>query len=179
MDLDSNEYYDLNRSLRSQVSYLLKDYSKLKSVINTSEKASKRLSSNLGPLQSKLSGLNSLTNSLLKASAKNFGQAIVGGFSGQKLDIGNIGANIMKSLIGGARATGGNVSQGVPYVVGERGAEIFTPNSSGNITPNNASASKKAVNVVMNISTPDLGSFQKSESQIITQFARAMSRARF
>lgn len=178
MDLDSSEYYDLNKSLRSQVHYLLKDYSKLKSIIKTSETASKRLASNIGPLQSKLSGLNSITNNLFRSGAKNITQSVVGGLSGQNIDIGAIGSNIMKSFIGGARATGGNVSQGVPYVVGERGAEIFTPNSSGNISPNNATVSGKAVNVVMNINTPDLGSFQKSESQIMTQVARAMRRAR-
>jgi hypothetical protein len=37
-----------------------------------------------------------------------------------------------------ARAAGGPVSGGQSYLVGERGPEIFTPNSSGGITPNNA-----------------------------------------
>jgi hypothetical protein len=38
-----------------------------------------------------------------------------------------------------ARAMGGPVSpSGGPYIVGERGPELFTPGSSGNITPNNA-----------------------------------------
>ena len=35
------------------------------------------------------------------------------------------------------RATGGPVSSGTPYIVGERGPELFTPNSSGMIIPNN------------------------------------------
>ena len=37
----------------------------------------------------------------------------------------------------GARATGGPVSEGMPYLVGERGAELFVPNTSGAIVPNN------------------------------------------
>lgn len=37
---------------------------------------------------------------------------------------------------GGARAAGGPVSSGTSYLVGERGPELFTPNSSGTITPN-------------------------------------------
>jgi hypothetical protein len=37
---------------------------------------------------------------------------------------------------GGARAAGGPVSAGQPYLVGEKGPELFTPNASGNITPN-------------------------------------------
>ena len=38
----------------------------------------------------------------------------------------------------GARASGGPVSGGSSYIVGERGPEIFTPSSSGMITPNSA-----------------------------------------
>lgn len=35
-------------------------------------------------------------------------------------------------------ASGGHVSDGMPYIVGERGPELFVPNSSGEIVPNNA-----------------------------------------
>jgi hypothetical protein len=35
------------------------------------------------------------------------------------------------------RASGGPVTSGTSYIVGERGPELFTPNSSGMITPNN------------------------------------------
>jgi hypothetical protein len=38
----------------------------------------------------------------------------------------------------GARASGGPVAGGSSYLVGERGPELFTPGTSGNITPNNA-----------------------------------------
>ena len=38
--------------------------------------------------------------------------------------------------IAGARAEGGQVSAGKSYLVGEKGAEIFTPSSSGAIIPN-------------------------------------------
>jgi len=37
-----------------------------------------------------------------------------------------------------ARALGGPVSAGTPYLVGERGAEVFVPSQSGTIVPNNA-----------------------------------------
>ena len=37
-----------------------------------------------------------------------------------------------------ARASGGPVMSGQSYLVGERGPELFTPSSSGNITPNGA-----------------------------------------
>lgn len=38
---------------------------------------------------------------------------------------------------GGGRASGGPVKKGVPYKVGERGEELFVPNQSGFIVPNN------------------------------------------
>ena len=40
--------------------------------------------------------------------------------------------------ISGTRANGGPVMGGGTYLVGERGPELFTPGTSGNITPNNA-----------------------------------------
>ncbi len=43
---------------------------------------------------------------------------------------------IFKNSVG-ARAVGGPVSKGNPYVVGERGQEIFIPNTAGRIVPNN------------------------------------------
>ncbi len=41
------------------------------------------------------------------------------------------------NAVAGARASGGPVSGGSTYLVGERWPELFTPASSGNITPNN------------------------------------------
>lgn len=41
-------------------------------------------------------------------------------------------------LFGGGKASGGPVSGGTSYLVGERGPELFTPGTSGHITPNHA-----------------------------------------
>jgi hypothetical protein len=41
-------------------------------------------------------------------------------------------------MVAGARASGGPVAGGGTYLVGEQGPELFTPGTSGNITPNNA-----------------------------------------
>ncbi len=49
-------------------------------------------------------------------------------------------SGIISSAFGGARANGGSVSAGKSYLVGERGAELFTPSSNGMIVPNNALA---------------------------------------
>jgi len=43
--------------------------------------------------------------------------------------------SIFKSLLG-FRADGGPVGKGKPFVVGERGPELFVPNTAGRIVPN-------------------------------------------
>ena len=49
--------------------------------------------------------------------------------------------NVPKVGVMGFRANGGPVSSGFPFVVGERGPEIFVPNTSGKIVPNNQTRS--------------------------------------
>jgi DNA-binding Xre family transcriptional regulator len=48
------------------------------------------------------------------------------------------------------RAIGGPVSAGKPFVVGERGAELFVPNSSGSIVPNHKMGGETN-NIVVNV----------------------------
>jgi hypothetical protein len=43
----------------------------------------------------------------------------------------------IENIFGGGRAAGGPVTGGTTYLVGEKGPELFTPGSSGNIIPNN------------------------------------------
>ena len=51
------------------------------------------------------------------------------------------------------RAIGGGVNHGQPYVVGERGPEVFVPNQSGTIIPNGKGGGGVTVNQSINIST--------------------------
>ncbi|ADD94957.1 hypothetical protein, partial [uncultured phage MedDCM-OCT-S01-C58] len=55
------------------------------------------------------------------------------------------------SFFGGGRAAGGPVSGGTPYMVGEKGPELFVPNTSGTIVPNNKLGGGGATNVVVNV----------------------------
>jgi hypothetical protein len=57
-------------------------------------------------------------------------------------------AGLIDSAFGGFRAAGGSVSAGTPYVVGERGAELFVPSSNGTIIPNGGSGS--TINITVN-----------------------------
>lgn len=64
------------------------------------------------------------------------------GLFGKIVDIGsNIGSLGFGSLLDSMmKATGGPVQSGSSYIVGEKGPELFTPNSSGTITPNDKMA---------------------------------------
>lgn len=53
----------------------------------------------------------------------------------------------LATMFGGARAGGGPVSGGTPYLVGEQGPELFVPGSSGGIVPNSAMGGGGSVNV--------------------------------
>ena len=54
---------------------------------------------------------------------------------------------MLMSAFGGFRANGGPVSGGTPYIVGERGPELFVPSRNGTIVPNGAGA---GVTVIQN-----------------------------
>tara|TARA_R100000329_G_scaffold417_3_gene920 strand:- start:3965 stop:5761 length:1797 start_codon:yes stop_codon:yes gene_type:complete len=58
-------------------------------------------------------------------------------------------------------AKGGAVSKGQPVVVGERGPELFVPNSTGQITQNARGTGGRAVNVNFNINTVDASGFEE------------------
>ncbi|BAR14393.1 Phage tape measure protein [uncultured Mediterranean phage uvMED] len=51
----------------------------------------------------------------------------------------------------GFAANGGPVTGGKPYIVGERGPELFTPGVSGMITPNHELGSGGSTNIVVNV----------------------------
>jgi phage-related protein len=52
---------------------------------------------------------------------------------------------------GGGRAAGGPVSSGTSYVVGERGPELFVPNTAGTIVPNGGSGGRgNTINLTVN-----------------------------
>lgn len=61
-------------------------------------------------------------------------------------------SKVAGSLISGFRASGGSVSAGSAYVVGERGAELFVPNRDGTIIPNNALGGGVTNNISINVS---------------------------
>ena len=62
--------------------------------------------------------------------------------------LGGILGGLVGSVLGlPGRAHGGPVSEGRPYVVGERGPEVFVPGSSGQVQPMAGNASQTIVNI--------------------------------
>jgi hypothetical protein len=82
---------------------------------------------------------------------------------GSSFDRGNVGglvgsgASWLGALFSGARASGGPVSAGSAYLVGENGPEPFIPNTSGTILPN-SSLKNLASNQSFNISVTAIDS---------------------
>ena len=78
-------------------------------------------------------------------------QALLSGFS----NVSNLG-----SLGSFFRASGGSVQKGQPYMVGERGAELFVPNQSGQIQQSARGGNGGATTVNFNINTVDASGFE-------------------
>lgn len=58
--------------------------------------------------------------------------------------------NSVSKIFGGGRAVGGPVTGNRPYLVGENGPEIFTPQGYGRITPNNKLGASLVINITGN-----------------------------
>jgi hypothetical protein len=82
-------------------------------------------------------------------------------------------------LFGGApgRATGGPVSPGRAFVVGENGPEIFVPTSSGRVETGAAIGRGQSVNLTINISDNGRGSAPESLQRSSRQVARMVRQA--
>jgi|APFEC2959095136_1045048.scaffolds.fasta_scaffold00092_23 hypothetical protein len=80
-------------------------------------------------------------------------------------------AGAVGSLFGApGRATGGTVSGGRPYMVGERGPELFVPASAGRIETQGPA--QRSVNVTINIAAP-----RDAGAGVMTQTANQVARA--
>lgn len=95
-------------------------------------------------------------------------------------------SGILDGLVNGlfglpGRATGGPVSPGGAYLVGERGPELFVPTSAGRVEPNGATGSSRDVRVAIQLSAPRGTStpvaLQRSARQVASSVRRALADA--
>ena len=103
--------------------------------------------------------------------------AVGGGSGGQSGGQGGLlalGLSALGSLLGGSpgRATGGPVSPGRAYMVGERGPELFVPTSSGAVVaPNQGGA--RDIRIAIAVNAP-AGSAPEALARSSRQVARAV-----
>lgn len=102
----------------------------------------------------------------------------IGGSGGGTLGSGALGLGSLIGSIFGlpGRATGGPVAPGRPYLVGERGPEMFVPTSAGHVDPGHGSAAR-AVNVSIRVVSPEGSSSPESLRRSSRQVAQAVRRA--
>jgi hypothetical protein len=94
------------------------------------------------PFEDGLKGmLKSFIDTLRRMAAEAAAAAIFNALPGGGV------AGFIGGLFGGKRADGGPVTGGTPYLVGERGPELFVPGSSGSIVPNHAMGGDVVFNI--------------------------------
>jgi phage-related minor tail protein len=83
-----------------------------------------------------------------------------------------LGINLAGSLLGlPGRATGGPVSPGRAFLVGERGPEVFVPTSSGSVAPMTGGGARD-VRIAIQVNAP-----QGENSRLLSRSARQVARA--
>jgi hypothetical protein len=166
--------------LKTDAQQLIYDFTKIKTIIDSCKTGAEHLNQKLDPLNSRLTNIQQSLNHMLKTTLQHFNQQLAYNLTGIRpynysREVGKMLANIFSM-----RASGGNVAVGTPYIIGERGPELFVPSTSGNIMSNNQlspKASMRPINVVMNINTTDSESFRHSQNQILAETARALRHA--
>ena len=106
--------------------------------------------------------LRRLANQLLDVAVNTALFGVPTGFG--KKDSGGLLSSIF-----GEKALGGSVSSGRPYMVGERGPELFVPGAQGNIVPNNAMG---GANVTVNVDAS--GSSVEGNADQASQLGKAI-----
>jgi len=96
----------------------------------------------------------------LRASATGLFKSLFGMYASGGFGTGNAFGN---ADLGGFLADGGSANANTPYVVGERGPELFVPRSSGTVIPNHALAGAGGTTMVTNnyINAIDTKSFEE------------------
>jgi phage-related minor tail protein len=128
-------------------------------------------------------GFDDLKKTALSALSEIAAHAVTGGVgaalggSGSDGGLLALGGKLLGAAFGlPGRATGGPVSPGRAYTVGERGPELFVPTSAGAVVPAAAPAGARAVNVSITLAAP-AGAEPRALAQSGRQVARAVSDA--
>ncbi len=124
----------------------------------------------------------SVLSEIASAAIRSGLDSLTGGGGGQGGLLSSLGP-LLTNLFGGApgRATGGPVSPGRAYRVGEYGPELFVPTSSGRVEAHGSGRGAAQVNVTIRVSdngrmsAPD--ALQRSSRQVARAVRAALARA--
>ncbi|WP_338467035.1 tail tape measure protein [Novosphingobium sp. ZN18A2] len=112
-----------------------------------------------------------------RAVSAGLGSLGLGSMTGAGGVAGGLGA-LAGSILGlPGRATGGPVTPGRGYVVGERGPELFVPTSAGRVEAGAPTAAARNVNVAIKVVAPAGSSTPESLKRSSRQVAQAVRRA--
>jgi hypothetical protein len=175
----SASFKDLTKEINGFSTLLQKDISSsLRNAIkggNDFANVFEKMRSSLEDLVIQLAVINPVLNGLFGGQRGTLGDMASftrGNFGGDR--------GIFGSLLGGifdlfeGRAAGGPVRAGIPYIVGERGPELFVPPTAGRIA---TSAGGAPISITMNISTSDANSFRASQAQVAAAVLDSVRRA--
>lgn len=187
----------LNLTISADVSALEKSFEEVSDI---AERAGQSIGTSLtGALQQAISGGQSLSDVFRNLALQVSDSVLQAALSPVQEFASSAATSLLGSLIGAANgavvsgghvtpfAKGGIVSGPTTFplrsgagLMGEAGPEAIMPlsrGSDGKLGVRTQSASQP-VSIVVNVSTPDAPSFQRSESQIAAVMSRALSRAR-
>ncbi len=118
-------------------------------------------------------------NALDEIAAQALSSGISSLFGGSGSGLGGLLTQSFGALLGlPGRATGGPVSPGRGYLVGENGPELFLPTTSGRVEPNNSlSRGARDVRVAINLAAPRGTSAPTAMRRSSRQIASAVRRA--
>jgi hypothetical protein len=119
-----------------------------------------------------LSVLSEIASSAIQAGLNNMGAGASGGGL-----LGSLGALLGGVLGAPGRATGGPVSPGRAYRVGERGPELFVPTSSGRIETGGGASAPTHIRLTINVSDAGKGSAPAALERSSRHVARAVRQA--
>jgi hypothetical protein len=168
---------DIQQLRSSFDSIVVGGFSKAGSTLETGlVSAIKRGTLGFGDLRSTaLSVINDITGQAVRSGLGSFGLGGGGGSGGSGSLLGLVGA--VGSLLGlPGRATGGPVSPGRGFVVGENGPELFVPTSAGQVVPAGGGGSRN-VNVSIKVMAPAGASAPESLARSSRQIAQSVRRA--
>ena len=120
----------------------------------------------------------SVLNDIARSALNTGLSSLFGGSGASGGGLVQIGASLLGAFAGApGRATGGAVTGGRAYRVGEQGPEVFVPTSAGRIEPATPYAAAPDVRLTINISDNGQGSAPDQMRRSSRQVARAVRNA--